>query len=158
MESRYWHRVGIGHSTAGTRSITTIQTHPTPQPTVIYQFRTKITTSQATQRSPSPTFSEYPFTTRYRLHPTEPLFFRQIEKSACQTGTKPLIPFLATTNGMWLSLVERCVRDAETACSNHAIPTRKYRDLEFSSKSLFFLFTFSVHISTRPTRLPPTVA
>ena len=28
-------------------------------------------------------------------------------------------------NGMWLSLVERCVRDAETACSNHAIPTTR---------------------------------
>lgn len=27
-------------------------------------------------------------------------------------------------NGMWLSLVERCVRDAEIARSNRAIPTR----------------------------------
>ena len=26
---------------------------------------------------------------------------------------------------MWLSLVERCVRDAETARSNRAIPTKK---------------------------------
>ena len=26
-------------------------------------------------------------------------------------------------NGAWLSLVERCVRDAEVACSNHVAPS-----------------------------------
>ena len=29
------------------------------------------------------------------------------------------------SNGMWLSLVERCVRDAEAAGSNPVIPTQK---------------------------------
>ena len=28
------------------------------------------------------------------------------------------------SNGMWLSLVERCVRDAEAASSNLVIPTK----------------------------------
>ena len=29
------------------------------------------------------------------------------------------------SNGMWLSLVERCVRDAEAAGSNPVIPTKR---------------------------------
>ena len=31
--------------------------------------------------------------------------------------------------GMWLSLVERCVRDAKAAGSNPVIPTKKYGSL-----------------------------
>ncbi len=31
------------------------------------------------------------------------------------------------SNGMWLSLVERCVRDAEAAGSNPVIPTQRNR-------------------------------
>ncbi len=33
-------------------------------------------------------------------------------------------------NGMWLSLVERCVRDAEVAGSNPVIPTRNILRME----------------------------
>ena len=40
------------------------------------------------------------------------------------------------TIGAWLSLVERCVRDAEVACSNHVAPSKKINPR--FSEGLFF--------------------
>ena len=39
--------------------------------------------------------------------------------------------------GMWLSLVERCVRDAEAAGSNPVNPTRELKGCNFQGASLF---------------------
>lgn len=51
---------------------------------------------------------------------------------------------------MWLSLVERCVRDAETARSNRAIPTRFFKAV-CSARSFFLCLKSAenpyVHIS-----------
>ncbi len=44
---------------------------------------------------------------------------------------------MSLTDGAWLSLVERCVRDAEVACSNHVAPSRS---LEILISGLFFIF------------------
>ncbi len=43
--------------------------------------------------------------------------------------------------GAWLSLVERCVRDAEVACSNHVAPiiAKKLRFFHFSRDLGFFV-------------------
>jgi hypothetical protein len=41
--------------------------------------------------------------------------------------------------GVWLSPVERCVRDAEVARSNRAIPTTKWRPI-FRGRQPFCLF------------------
>ena len=41
---------------------------------------------------------------------------------------------------MWLSLVERFVRDEEVACSNHVIPT-DWEDIDITSISFFITFT-----------------
>lgn len=46
--------------------------------------------------------------------------------------------------GMWLSLVERCVRDAKAAGSNPVIPTKK----EKTSSEVFSFFIKMVRKST----------
>ena len=52
------------------------------------------------------------------------------------------------SNGMWLSLVERCVRDAEAAGSNPVIPTKKPL-MEISGFFVYFLPIFLHHLKVR---------
>ena len=44
--------------------------------------------------------------------------------------------------GVWLSLVERYVRDVEAACSNHVTPIKRWLALENFRVSHFYYLSF----------------
>lgn len=53
-------------------------------------------------------------------------------------------PLSVVTIGVWLSLVERYVRDVEVACSNHVTPITKnpciYKGFCMSTEGVLFIF------------------